>query len=113
MKSRIPALLVVALALCALPEVRAFASAVCATCCSDAGSEAQGPACAMHESGCCELAPATPAALVEHTNAQPPAPALASAHVLAPVSWAPLAPLVTRELALASSPLRLSVVRLL
>jgi hypothetical protein len=113
MRSRIPALLALTLALCALPGVHAFAAAWCAPCCDEAQSQPQP--CAVTASDCCALSPAAPASVpAEHTTAQPPAPALVTApHGFAPTHAAGLAPSFARQIAAASAPARLSVVRLL
>ncbi len=101
-----------ALVLCALPGVRAFASAM--PCCSENGESTPGPACAPQESDCCELVPAAPAAPAEHTNSQPPPPAIVSAlHGITAVPAALLALPPARQIAAAISSSRLSVVRLL
>jgi hypothetical protein len=114
MRLRIPALLALALALCALPGVRAFADAICPPCCAERAGSAPDPACALQDSDCCDLVPAAPAAPAEPAKAQPPAPALVSVpHAVAPVPIARLAAQGSREVAAAVSPLQLSVVRLL
>ncbi len=114
MRSRIPALLALALALCALPGVRAFASAICPPCCPEHAAPVLGPDCAPQASDCCEVVPAAPAAAPEHTNSQPPAPALVTTpRTVTPVPAALLAPQPAGQIVAARSSSRLSVVRLL
>jgi hypothetical protein len=112
MRSRTPVLLALVLALCALPGVRAFASAM--PCCAESGETAPGPDCAAQDSDCCQLVPAAPAAPAEQVKAQPAAPAIVSAlHGITPVPAALLALQPTSQIAAAISASRLSVVRLL
>jgi hypothetical protein len=109
MSSRIPALLALALLLCALPGVRAFASAM--PCCE---ATEPGTGCAPAESDCCTLVPAAPAAPSAHVKAQPGAPAVVSVlRAFAPAPAALRSRHSPRDSAPAPSALRLSVVRLL
>ncbi len=110
MRSRLPALLALTLALAALPGVRAFANAMCAPCCPER-SAAADPACEIESSDCCELVPAAPAA-PEPVKAKPVTPALSLAPRPAePIPASHLAPLRAREFASRASALQLSVVR--
>ena len=112
MRSRWPVLFALALALCALPGVQAFAASACAPCCAEQGSPASPSDCALSESPCCDLAPAVPIAPFERATPQPATPAAMSAPlVLAPAPAQPPAPLFARALAATSPPERLSVVR--
>ncbi|HKA14550.1 MAG TPA: hypothetical protein VKH41_06000 [Myxococcota bacterium] len=111
MRSRIPALLALALALCALPGVRAFASAPCAPCCAEYSAPA--PDCAMDEAPCCEIAPAAPAAIADHARAEIQAPAVVDSLRVAEPALAPVPAPPAKGAPAYSSPLRLSVVRLL
>src|SRR5258705_2465238 len=101
MRSRIPALVALALALCALPGVRAFANAICSPCCAEHAQSGPGPACAPQDSVCCDLVPGAPAAPADHAN-QPPAPAIVSAPpATTATATALLAPPRVREIATA------------
>ena len=114
MRTRIAALLALALVLCTPPGARAFAVAHCAPCCPEDAAPVSGPECAPQDSACCELVPAAPATSAEPANPQPPAPAIASVPLQDPPARAALrAARCARELATYSSPSRLSVVRLL
>src|SRR5512138_3413476 len=111
MRSRWPVLFALALALCALPGVEAYAASACAPCCAEQGKPAPGSDCGISESPCCELAPAAPIAPFERATRQLATPALASAPVvLAPASAWASASLTARALAAPAPPERLSVV---
>ena len=114
MRSRLPVLLALALVLCALPAVQAFAAAACAPCCAETGSPAPDSDCRLSESACCDLAPAAPVAPLERANPQPVPPAVASVPLaLVPEPASARVPVKTRSLIATAPPARLSVVRLL
>jgi hypothetical protein len=112
MRSRWPVLIALALVLCALPSVQAFAAAACAPCCAEQGAPASGSDCGLSDSACCDLAPVAPIAAVEHAMPQLAAPAAISAPlVLAPAPAQPFFSLCARALAATSPPGPLSMVR--
>jgi hypothetical protein len=113
MRSRLPVLVALALALCALPSLHAFAAARCTPCCAEMAESADS-GCGLNESDCCEVTPAAPVAPVEQVNPQLASPALTTA----PIAFTPAPALLpvrlhARALAAPASPARLSVVRLL
>jgi hypothetical protein len=113
MRSRLPVLVAMALALCALPSLHAFAAARCTPCCAEmAGSADSG--CGLNEADCCEVMPAAPVAPIEQSNPQLASPALAIAPLaLAPAPASVPLRLLARASASPAPPARLSVVRLL
>jgi len=108
MRSRIPALIALALLLCALPGVRAFASAPCMPCCAEGAAASD---CSMREAPCCEVAPAVPADAAPNGKLDGPTSALVDTQLaIAPAHGPIFVPPVKGAFAY-TSPLRLSVVR--
>ena len=116
MRSRLPLLVALALALCALPSLHAWAVASCTPCCAEMAGSApdSGSPCGLDDADCCKVMPAPPVSPVEPVMPPLAAPALASAPIaLAPAPALLLARPPTRALASPAPPARLSVVRLL
>jgi len=112
MKARIAAL-ALAIAFLAAPALGALASTVCAPCeMAPAGAPCEPGAmsCAsLAAANCCDLAPVT--APAKRSSEQPTPPPVATVlRPSEPVSPHARAPRLTADLALRSSPLRLSVV---
>src|SRR5687768_2907846 len=104
---RTPALLALVLALCALPGVRAFASASCAPCCPESAMPAD---CSMKEASCCEVAPAAAAEAASYAKPDSPAPALVDTQRAGGPGQHPIFTLPRKGALALLSPLRLSVV---
>lgn len=111
MKSRI-AVLAVTLAFLAAPALGTGAQDSCAPCCPAAQAPCEsgdGPCASLGAIPCCETAPQAPASQAKR-SLELPHPEASAPRARAPIPAGIPAPPIARDLALLTSPLRLSVV---
>ncbi len=114
MKDRI-AVLALAIAFFAAPALGATAMESCPPCCPQAGDApcqgGEAPCLSLGNVSCCDAAPAAPASQAQRSGAAPTLHPLTTAvRPGAPVPQHARGPRIAGELALLTSPLRLSVV---